>query len=180
MPRVTVIFHGPLGGGRHEIVAETAWEAIEGLSLQLPGLQPNPFTGRKVVQAVGFPTLESLRSPLVVEEIHVIPALEFAKNGGLIKTVVGPVLLVTAAFMGGTFWPAIVASLGASFLTAGLSQLISPQPQLNTNDDGKRSRYLGAAPNTVRIGTTIALGYGRRRVGGQLLSVNIDAKDTGI
>lgn len=180
MPRVTVHFHGPLGNTRHEIQADTAWEAIEGLSLQLPQLKPDPFTGRKTVQVVGFPTIESLRTPLDVAELHVMPSLEFAKKGGLIKVIVGALLIVGAAFMGGTFWPAIVAALGTSFLAAGLSQLLAPQPKLNGNDNEVRSRYLGAAPMTARIGTPIQLGYGRRRIGVHLLSVNIDSVTTGI
>ena len=182
--RKRVHLHGPYAAfhdGPIEVEASTAWDAVEAVVTQLPGFKPSPITGKKIIQVVGFDTLESLKSETDVVDLHVMPHLSFGKNGGLIQTVIGVALLVTAAFMGGVFWPAIVAGVGASMLVGGIMQMLSPQPQLNSNnEDQERSKYLGSVANTVRIGTPIALLYGRYRAGGQILSFNIDSKDTGI
>lgn len=182
--RKRVHLHGPYAAfhdGPIEVEADTAWEAVEAVVTQLPGFKPNPMTGKKVIQVVGFDTMESLKSPTDVEELHIIPHLSFGKNGGVIQTIIGVALVITAIAMGGTFWPAIIASIGISMTIGGVMQMLSPQPQLNSNnEDQERSKYLGSVANTVRIGTPIALLYGRYRAGGQILSFNIDSKDTGL
>lgn len=170
-------FHaGPI-----EIVAETIWEAIEAMSYQVAGFQPDAKTGRKCLQVLGYSTIEKLKGKSCDEDIHVMPALVFGKNGGLIQTIVGVTLLVVAAAMGGTFWPAIVAGLGASLMAGGIMQMMTPQPQLGAeNAEQERSKYLASNQNTLKIGTTISLLYGRRRVYPHILSLNIDAQDLGL
>lgn len=170
-------FHpGPI-----EIVANTVWDAVEAVVRQVPGFSPDPKTGKKRLQVLGYDTIEKLKGRSDDVDIHIMPALAFGKNDGLIQTIIGASLLIVAAFMGGTFWPAIVASIGASLMAGGIMQMLSPQPQIGSdNADQVRSKYLNSTANTVKIGTTIALGYGRRRLGGQILSLNIDAVDTGL
>lgn len=179
-----VHLHGAFAGfhpGPIEIAADTVWDAIEAVTSQVKGFRPDAVNGRKRIQAVGFPTLESLKSQSDVEDIHIIPALAFGKNGGVLQTIIGVTLIVVGIAMGGVFWPAIFISTGIGMVVGGLVQMLSPQPQLSaTGAQETRSKYLGGFQNTVRIGTTIPLLYGRRRVGGHLLSINIDAKDTGL
>jgi predicted phage tail protein len=181
--RRIVHLHGPLKAIHPEpieVFAATVWDAVEAVTTQLKGFAPNARTGRRRIQVVGFSTIESLRQATDVVDIHILPSLSFGKRG-LIQTIIGAALIVTAIFMGGVFWPALIASAGISMLAGGLMQMLSPVPQIGSdNADQQRSKYLNNSTNTVRIGTTIPLGYGRYRCGGQILSLNIDAKDTGL
>lgn len=183
--RRRVHLHGAYAGfhpGPVEIVADTVWEAVEAVTHQLRGFRPDAISGRKRLQVVGYPTIESLKKRDEVEDIHVFPALSFGKNGGVIQTIIGVALIVVGIALGGVFWPTIFISMGMSMVIGGVMQVLSPQPTLNgnSNDAEVKSKYLGAIANTVKIGTTIALPYGRGRVGGQILSLQIDAKDTGL
>jgi predicted phage tail protein len=177
---------GPLAAlhpGPIEVIAETVWDAIEAVSCQIKGLQPDPIRGRRVLQVVDYPTVEKLRTPDDVVDIFITPALLFGKEGGVIQTIIGTVLVVVGFALGGPTnpWGLFFIQMGAGMIIGGLIQILTPQPQLGgANDEDVRSRYLPGIQNTVRIGTTKPLLLGRRRIGGHILSMNIDAKDTGL
>lgn len=172
-------FHtGPI-----EIVAETVWEAIEAMTHQVLGFQPDPMTGRKRLKVIGYETIEKLKAlGDKTIDIHVMPAMTFGKDGGLIQTVVGVALIVAGLFMPpGSPWQMAFISAGLSMTIGGVMQILSPQPQLGSSNDSEvRSKYLGGITNTVKIGTPIALLYGKCLVGGHIMSLNIDATDTGL
>lgn len=180
--RRRVFLHGPLKelcDGAIEIVADTAAEVIEALGYQLKGLQPSATTGPRRLCVQGFPTLESMHQPLGDrEEIHIAPAITFGKDSGLVQTIIGVTLIVVGIAMGGVFWPSIFITTGLSMVIGGIMQMLAPQPQLNS-DQENRSRYLGAPGNTSKIGTRIAIGYGRDKVTFHVLAFDIDATDLG-
>ena len=164
------------------IESANVWDAVEAIGYQVPGFQPDPVTGRHSVKVVGFNTLEDLkRLDLTTEDIHIIPTLAFGKDGGLTQIIVGTLLIGAAILSGGTTLPLLFGSAGLSMILGGVMQMLSPQPQLSSgNEDSQRSKYLPSQQNTVAIGTTIPLLYGTYRVPGHILSLNIDATDTGI
>ncbi|MFN4091638.1 MAG: hypothetical protein ACK4FG_01925 [Brevundimonas sp.] len=176
-------FHdGPI-----EVSASTAWEAVEAVVCQLKGFLPDATTGRKILQVIGFKTVEDLKTPLEQTDIYVMPALAFGKEGGLTQILIG-VALVAVSFvlpgMGlalhGMTLGAMVAGVGVGAIIGGLLQVITPQPKLGSgNEEEVRSKYLSGIANTTQIGTPIALLYGKRKIGGHILSLNIDAKATG-
>ena len=174
-----VCFHGPLRriAADVEIAGDTVFEIMEAVSRQLPGFRPDPVRGMKQVRVVGFDTEAKLKSPLGpdVTEIHVVPPIAFAKDAGLTQVVVGVLLIGIAIAMGGTFWPVVVASLGASLVAGGVMQMLAPQPNLQLGEEQERSRSLGAPQNTVEIGTPIPIGYGTFLCQGHFLSLDIDA-----
>lgn len=184
--RRRIHLHGAFKGfhdGPIEIEAETVWEAIEAMTYQVLGFAPDAVTGRKRLKVVGYETIEKLKAfGDKTVDIHVLPALMFGKDGGLIQTVVGVALIVAGLFMPpGSPWQIAFISAGLSFTIGGVMQMISPQPQLGSaNDSEVRSKYLGGITNTVKIGTPIALLYGEALVGGHIMSLNIDATDTGL
>jgi predicted phage tail protein len=99
--------------------------------------------------------------------------------------VIGVTLIVIGATVPGiqgTPWGQYFIMSGIALTVGGVMQLISPQPTLNAgNEDSVRSKYLPSSQNTVRIGTTIPLLYGGPvRCGGHIMSLNIDAKDSGL
>ena len=103
---------------------------------------------------------------------------------------------------GGAFATALgtaISAIGASLVLGGVSNLLSPQPEMpklsgrrmeTTNfngpgaqgitrgSDGVQSYAYRGATNTVGAGVTIPVVYGRALVGGHLLSVNVVATDT--
>lgn len=180
--------HGPYAAfhdGPIEVFAATVWEAIEAVVNQLPGFAPG-IDGRKIVQAIGFPTLESLKTyDTETTDIHLAPPLVFGKEGGLVQTIIGVALIVVGFMLPGPitagFWSMAFAMTGVSMVVGGLMQMLSPQPQLNSmNEQQERSKYLPSSQNTVAIGTPIPLLYGHYRVGGHLMSINIDSTDVGV
>lgn len=171
--------------GPVEVHASTAWEAVEAVVNQLGCFRPDAM-GRKVVQLLGFDTIEDLKSALNdVVDLYLAPSLTFGKNGGLVQTVIGVALITAAFFIPGSWvlWKvgvaAIVGTMGIGMVVGGLMQMLTPQPKLGgQGEEEARSKYLGGIQNTTTIGTTIPLLYGRRRIGGHILSLNIDAKAT--
>lgn len=175
-------FHdGPI-----EVYAATAWDAVEAVVNQLSCFQPNAL-GRKVVQLLGFETIEDLKKSLnEAVDLYLSPSLVFGKNGGSLQVIIGTALILAATFLipgaamiWGVTYAFLVGSLGIGLVVGGLMQMLTPQPQLGgRGEEEARSKYLGGIQNTVAIGTTIPLLYGRRRIGGHILSMNIDAKAT--
>lgn len=183
--RRRIHLHGAFAGfhdGPIEIVADTVWEAVEAMTMQVLGFQPDPMAGRKIIKVVGYDSVEALKTyDDETVDIHVLPALVFGKNGGLIQTIIGVTLLVASVLLPPGPWTPYLMSAGISLTIGGVMQMISPQPQLSSgNEDALRSKYLSSSQNTVAIGTTIPLLYGMHRVGGHIMSLNIDSTDTGL
>ena len=183
--RVRVHLHGPFAEfhpGPIEVVCDTAWGAIELVVNQLKGFIPD-IHGRKRCQAVGFTTLERLKAAIDVDDIHIMPAMTFGKTGGIVQTIIGAVLFVVGAVL--MFVPGMqgfgmnLMMMGASMMIGGIIQMLSPQPQVGT-DNQIRSKYLPGGGNTVAIGTPIPLLYGMFRCSGQILSLNVDSQDMGL
>lgn len=163
-----------------EVDTATVAEAIELITRQLPGFAPNALDGRKEIQVAGFNTHESLFAPTEVTDLHFFPPLVFGKNGGLLKTIIGFALVVVsffippaAAILSMLIAP-VIFSIGVSLVIGGLAQLLSPQPHDTLEN---RSKYLANNQNTVRIGTPVGILYGKRRVAGQILSLNVQSQD---
>jgi predicted phage tail protein len=162
--------------GPIEVEAGTAWEAVEAVTNQVPGFQPDPIRGRQRIQVPGFPTIESMKVPTDVEDIYVMPALTFGKNSGLVQTIIGVTLIIAAFIIPGgimSWWGQGMFWTGVSLVIGGVMQMLTPQPK-NTVEN--QSKYIAVNQNTVAIGTPIPLLYGRRRTGGHILSLQVVAK----
>lgn len=160
-----------------DVVANTIAEAVELVSRQIKTFKPDPLSGPRRVMVDGVEKKADLYNKFDGKEIHLAPALTFGKERGATQIIVGSILIVVGLVVApfSPEWGAAITMYGIGMVVGGLIQMFSPQPKLDGSDD-KRSRYLGPAQNTVRIGTTIPLLYGRRRVGGHYLSVNVNAK----
>lgn len=178
MMKRRVHLHGYLAkfhDGPVEIVAETAADAVEGVTRQLAGFAPRPRLGRHRIKVVGCETREDLYRNLGdQEDIHIVPQLSGGKEGGLIQILLGVALVALGFFTGGATWfGGLLIKVGAMMILGGLVQALSPQP--DAEDEKQRTRYLGAPQNTVKIGTRIGILYGTDRVGGHFLSFDINA-----
>lgn len=179
-----VHLHGSFKGfhdGPILIEASNIWDAVEAVTFQVQGFQPD-CNGRKVIKVVGYDLVDDMkRLDVTTEDIHIMPAMSFGKDGGLIQTIVGVTLIVAGFLLPTGPWTPYLINAGIALALGGVMQMLSPQPQLSSgNEDSQRSKYLPSQQNTVAIGTTIPLLYGTYRVPGHILSLNIDATDTGI
>jgi len=179
-----LIFHGYLKGlfpgGQLEVGATSAAEAISALDGR-PGFRREDGDIHQVVLP-GFGSHDALQAQTDVKEIHVLPALEGeGGNGGFLQVVIGAVLIVVGTVltgMGNPLGPWMVKA-GWMMVAGGVLQMLMPQPTIS-KDETLRSNYLPANKNTIAIGTPIPLLVGRRKVYGQFLSFDIDAKDRGV
>ena len=119
-------------------------------------------------------------------------------GGGVTATTAGGFLvgLSTTSVLSATLSTAI-GVLGASMVLGGVTQMLSPQPDLGgfggvgTRDDLRATRpesvnrgadgqqsyaYLGAQ-NTVGVGATIPVAYGKVLIGSHVISADVDVAD---
>lgn len=180
-----IILHGQLAelySKPIEVEATSIAEALRSLT-QIEELAPPPGQPWPVT-VVGVNSDVALYSETAMDEIHVHPLTSGSKKNGVAQVLIG-ITLVTLAIVN----PAFIAPLaqygittgqlmlsGALMITGGLLQMMMPVPQIGT-DETESSRYLGAARNTVKIGTRIPICYGFNRLGGHYLSFDVDAVD---
>ena len=173
--------------------------------------------GFTVVQAGEFLDYEDLGLPLGKNDLVITPVI--SGSGGVGKALVGVAMVglvvlsagagagfatglgkvaaggfaaggATGGFLGaGT--ASILGTLGVGLVLTGVSEMISPQPQLPGFDaplsgfggapssitrgsSGTESYGYTGAANTVGIGKTIPVVYGKALVGGHILSTNIE------
>lgn len=184
--RRKIHLHGYLAklhDGPIEVVTATVAEAIKLVSMQIKGFQPTALGGYKRIQIVGCDTVESLFDASDLEDIHIFPQFNGGKRGGFLQIMIGAAL-VAASFIPGVGAiagaSAFLFSVGASVVLGGVLQMFNAPKRDTPNSfagsgEVARNHYLGPPRNTVAIGTRIPILYGRRKVGGHFLSVNVNA-----
>ena len=196
-------------------------EALKLLYINYPDLKKYFATahedgiGFTVVQAGEFLDYEDLNLPLGQNDLVITPVI--SGSGGVGKALAGVALIglvavsagglgpalggifgkagftaTTSGFLGAT-GSAIIGKLGVGLVLMGVSEMISPQPQLPDFDmqaplsgftggaggitrgsNGSESYGYTGAANTVGIGKTIPVVYGKALVGGHILSTDIE------
>lgn len=203
---VKIKFHGMLGKILPEIYrveAETAAEAIRAVTMQfrkqLVRKDGMMFSAICKEFHTRFELFSHIPDGLPEEpEINIYPAFAPAGGGGGNTALIvgGIVLLAGVAILTGGFglaaapaiaaggWSATAAltgwglvAIGGGMMLLGLSQMMVPKTDTSSSDSTESSRVFGANTNTTKIGTRIAVGYGKYRVYGQYLSVNTQAVD---
>lgn len=175
-----VFLHGTLKklhDGPIEVVASNVAEAIRHVSLQVPGFEPNALTGYKRIQVAGCDTIEDLFADNDMEEIHIFPQFNGGKKGGFLQILIGAALVVASFVVpGGPIIAGLLLKVGALVVLGGVLQLFSaPNRDSGPAAQQQANHYLGAPKNTVAIGTRIPILYGRRKIGGHILSINVNA-----
>ena len=195
-------------------------EAIKLLCVNYPALQKEltyaheQGIGYKVIQAGLELDYDDLALPLGQNDLIMTPVVAGSGGGtGKILAGIGLIALaainpfgaaaigtfgLTAPIAVSTLLPA-VGAIGASLVLGGVSEMISPQPQLPSFDGfdgaqrfnnlgigdrqtgfsaGQSYAYNGPA-NVAGVGTTIPVAYGTVLIGGALLSAQIEVTNTG-
>lgn len=192
----TIRMFGPLGktfGKTHQRVVRTTHEAFRALAVTIPGFEKymNTSRARGLTYAiyVGKKNIgaDDLEFPNNGREIHIVPVVIGSKKAGMLQTILGAVLVVVGAIgvtvgqaWGGGTWGPVAWKLGAAMIAGGVVQLLSPQPTglaSKQSADNKASYAFGGVTNTAAQGYPVPLLYGKRRIGGAIISAGIYVED---
>ncbi|MCU8657070.1 tail assembly protein, partial [Klebsiella pneumoniae] len=106
------------------------------------------------------------------------------KKAGLLQTILGAVIIVASAvgsyFVPGNPVSAFGYKMGAAMMLGGVVQMLSPQPAglaRKESADNKASYAFGGVTNTASQGYPVPLLYGKRRIGGAIISAGIYVED---
>ena len=109
-------------------------------------------------------------------EIRIVPVIAGSKRGGILQTIVGAVMIVVGAYFG----QAWLVQAGVGLVAGGVVQMLSPQAKgLKGREAAENapSYAFGGAVNTTAAGNPVGIGYGKRRIGGAIISAGIYAED---
>lgn len=109
-------------------------------------------------------------------EIRIVPVIGGSKRGGVLQTIIGAVLIV-ASFIPGL---QMLMAPGIAMVAGGVVQMLSPQAKgLKGREAAENapSYAFGGAVNTTAAGNPVGIGYGKRRIGGAIISAGIYAED---
>lgn len=185
---------GKTFGKTHQRLISTTSEAVRALCCTIPGFEQflNTSKSRGLTFAVfrGKKNIgeDDLGFPVTGEVIRIIPVVIGSKRGGLFQTIFGAVLVAAAVFMSGGIGAAFaaggmtgfMATTGAAMMLGGIIQMLSPQPNgiaMKDQGENKPSYAFGAPTNTVSQGYLVPIGYGKRRIGGAVISAGIYVED---
>ncbi|UAN65926.1 tail assembly protein [Serratia sp. JSRIV006] len=192
----TIRLYGVLGvmfGRVHKLVVDTPKEAVKALCITIPGFERflqtaknrgltfSVFIGKK---NIGKEELEFQG----IDDIRIAPIIIGSKKSGVFQTILGAVLVVVGVVVGVmTSWTGIggtigygMAMSGASMMLGGVVQMLSPQPgglARRESPDNKPSYAFGGPVNTIAQGNPVPILYGKRRIGGAIISAGIFAED---
>jgi len=187
-----IVLGGTLGkifGKNHQRSVKTTNEAVRALCCTIKDFERylNNSRSRGLTYAVFRGKLnlgkDDLGYPVAGEVIKIIPVIIGSKKAGLLQTILGAVLIAAAFVI--SFTPFAAASpflyaMGASMALGGVIQLLSPQTAglASKQDSANQASYaFGGVTNTASQGYPVPLGYGRRRVGGAIISAGIYVED---
>lgn len=183
---------GKTFGKTHQRLISRVLEAPKALSATVAGFEKYMisssrrgityavFVGRKNIGK------DDLGFPVTGEVIRIVPVIIGSKKSGILQTILGSALVAVGAVMtylsGGTASPlaAGLMSTGIGMMAGGIIQMLSPQPAglaSKQDADNKASYAFGGVTNTAAQGNPVPLGYGRRRIGGAIISAGIYVED---
>lgn len=167
------------------MVVSTPQEAIKALSITIPGFERflqtakergltfSIFVGKT---NIGKDELEFSGS----DDIRIAPMIIGSKKGGLFQTILGAVLVTVGALNWATPWGTSLVMAGASMMLGGVVQMLSPMQgglARRESPDNKPSYAFGGPVNTIAQGNPVPILYGKRRIGGAIISAGIFAED---
>lgn len=191
----TIRLYGVLGatfGRIHRLAVDSPQEAIKALCTVIPGFQK--FILESKVRGLTYAIFEGSKNlnkddlPLLANgnDIRIAPVIIGSKKAGIFQTILGAVLVVVGAVMtymsGGVASPLAAGMMmsGASMMLGGVIQMLSPMQgglASRQDPDNKPSYAFGGPVNTIAQGNPVPILYGKRRIGGAIISAGIYAED---
>ncbi|EFB2294125.1 tail assembly protein [Escherichia coli] len=146
------------------------------ISSQRRGITYSVFKGKKNIG------VDDLGFPVTGDVIRIVPVIIGSKKAGLIQTILGAVLVIASIWMPGLSIAAsnMMFAAGASITLGGVVQMLSPQATglaSKQSSDNRASYAFGGVTNTAAQGYPVPLLYGRRRIGGAIISAGIYVED---
>ena len=147
------------------------------ISSQRRGLTYSVFKGKKNIG------VDDLGYPVTGDFIRIVPVIIGSKKAGLLQTILGAVLVAVGAVLNFTPWAAaspFLYKFGAAMMIGGVVQMLSPQPAglaSKQSSDNRASYAFGGVTNTAAQGYPVPLLYGRRQIGGAIISAGIYVED---
>ncbi|MCY9800079.1 tail assembly protein [Citrobacter braakii] len=182
-----------LFGREHKRLIGPTREAFRALSATIPGFEKfmNTSNTRGMTFAVFVDkknvTKDDLDFPNGGRTIRIVPVIMGSKRAGVLQTILGAVLVVVGVLgstigqaWGGGVWGPAAWKIGAAMMVGGVAQMLSPQPgglSSKQDADNKASYAFGGVTNTTAQGNPVPLCYGKRRIGGAIISAGIYVED---
>ncbi|AFJ55982.1 phage tail protein [Pseudomonas sp. ICMP 19500] len=182
-PLTNVLLYGRLRqfGRSFRLSVRSPAEAIKALCVQIPGFER--FISNAKSQGMEFAVFRGNNSLGENElgfsgsgDIRIAPIVTGSKRGGLIQTIIGAVLIAVSFIPGFQ----VLAAPGIALVAGGVIQMLSPQVgglKTSAAPENTPGYAFGSAKNTTASGNPVPLCYGKRRVGGAIISAAIYAED---
>lgn len=184
---------GKIFGKKHSRLISVPSEAGRALAATISGFEKYMISSQKrgltyaVFKDKKNIGIDDFGYPVTGEVIRIIPVVIGSKRAGVLQTILG-VVIVAAAFIAGPAGLAAlsgaqafsVGALGASMALGGVVQMLSPQATglaSKQSADNQASYAFGGVTNTAAQGYPVPLLYGRRRIGGAIISAGIYVED---
>lgn len=194
---VRIELGGVLGktfGKIHRRLISTTHEATRALATTIQGFEQYMITSQRrgLTYAVfrGKKNIgeDDLGYPVTEDTIRIVPVIIGSKKAGALQTILGAVLVVVGVVISTfTSWTVAgvgvggaITSLGISMMAGGVIQMLSPQASglaSKQSADNQASYAFGGVTNTAAQGYPVPLLYGRRRIGGAIISAGIFVED---
>jgi predicted phage tail protein len=168
-------------------------EAFRALSATLPGFEKymNTSKSRGLTFAIFVDNKnigkEDMDFPSNGRVIRIVPVILGSKRDGVLQTILGAVLVVVGAIgvtwgqaFGGGAWGPVAMQMGAAMMAGGVIQMLSPQAgglASKQSADNQASYAFGGVTNTAAQGYPVPLAYGKRLIGGAIISAGIYVED---
>lgn len=188
----TIRLYGVLGStfGREFLLSVASpKEAIRALCVIVPGFERflNTSKQRGLTYAVfsGKRNLndDELSMDQSTADIRIAPVILGSKRGGIFQTILGVALVAVgavASYFGGGAVGVPLMQFGAAMALGGVVQMLSPQTTglaSKQSADNMASYAFGGVTNTTAQGNPVPLLYGKRRIGGAIISAGIYVDD---
>lgn len=185
--------YGILGskfGKIHRLAVNSPKEAIRALCVIMPGFEK--FLIRAGDRGITFSVFKGKRNLSEKEyemsqgadDIRIAPIIIGSKKAGVFQTILGAVLVAASVFYGaytGDWSNARYGTqAGAAMMLGGVVQMLSPQQgglASRQDPDNKPSYAFGGPVNSIAQGNPVPILYGKRRIGGAIISAGIYAED---
>ncbi|MFZ5338734.1 tail assembly protein [Enterobacter asburiae] len=180
---------GKIFGKIHHRLINKVSEAGTALAKTIPGFESYMISSKSrgltfaVFKGKKNIGVDDLGFPVTGEVIRIVPVIIGGKKAGVLQTVLGAVLVAAGAVLSFTPWAAaspFLYKFGAAMMLGGVVQMLSPQPSgiaSKHSADNRASYAFGGVTNTAAQGYPVPLLYGRRRIGGAIISAGIYVED---
>lgn len=180
---------GKMFGKVHHRLISTMHEAGIALANTIPGFEKFMISSeeRGLTYAIFKNNknigLDDLGFPVTGEVIRIVPVVVGSKKSGFLQTILGAVIVAAGAVATFVFdqpWGVNVMMAGGAMMLGGVVQMLSPQPAglaRKESADNKASYAFGGVTNTASQGYPVPLLYGKRRIGGAIISAGIYVED---